>query len=101
MPILKEQILDILRTCNDPEVGIDIVNLGLIYDIAITGQAVKLTMTLTTPGCPLVPYFEQEIVGKIKAATGATSVTIDLSFDPPWDPGKMSEEARKQLTMLR
>jgi metal-sulfur cluster biosynthetic enzyme len=101
MPITKEQILEILRTCNDPEVGLDIVSLGLIYDVAITGQAVRLTMTLTTPGCPLVPYFEQEIVGKIKDQAGATEVSIDLTFDPPWDPGKMSVDARNQLTMMR
>ncbi len=101
MVITKEQILNILGTCNDPEVGLDIVSLGLIYDVEIVGAVVHLTMTLTTPGCPLVPYFEQEIVGKITDQTGATKVTISLTFDPPWDPGKMSADARNQLTMMR
>lgn len=101
MAMTKDQILDILRTCRDPEVGLDIVSLGLIYDIVIADQTVNLTMTLTTPGCPLVPYFEQEIVGKIKEQAGATEVTITVTFDPPWDPGKMSADARNQLTMMR
>ncbi len=99
--ITEDQIRDILRTCNDPELGIDIVGLGLVYGIAINDQEVKLTMTLTTPGCPLLPYFQEEIESKIKNQAEATAVTIDITFDPPWDPGKMSEEARRQLTMLR
>lgn len=97
----QKKIRSILATCLDPEVGLDIVSLGLIYDIQTTESEVKITMTLTTPGCPLVPYFEQEIVGKIKEGTGATDVKIDLTFDPPWDPGKMTDEARAQLTMMR
>lgn len=101
MNIDQQKVRDILATCHDPEVGLDIVSLGLIYDIATTEATVHITMTLTTPGCPLVPYFEQEIVGKIKAGTGAAEVTIELSFDPPWDPGKMTEDARAQLTMMR
>lgn len=97
----KEKVRTILATCLDPEVGLDIVSLGLIYDIQTTDTDVKITMTLTTPGCPLVPYFEQEIVSKIKEGTGANEVKIDLSFDPPWDPGKMNDDARAQLTMMR
>lgn len=90
-----------LATCLDPEVGLDIVSLGLIYDIATTETRVSITMTLTTPGCPLVPYFEQEIVNKVKGATGANEVVITVTFDPPWDPGKMTDDARAQLTMMR
>jgi metal-sulfur cluster biosynthetic enzyme len=101
MSIDAEKVRTALATCLDPEVGLDIVSLGLIYDIATTDTSVAITMTLTTPGCPLVPYFEQEIVAKVKAATTAETVTIELSFDPPWDPGKMTAEARAQLTMMR
>lgn len=101
MAITKEQILKILGTCHDPEVGLDIVSLGLIYDVGIADKSVKLTMTLTTPGCPLVPYFKQEIISKIKDQAGATDVGIDVTFDPPWDPSKMSADARNQLTMMR
>ncbi len=94
-------VLKALKTVDDPELGIDIVSLGLIYDIKILNDKVKLIMTLTTPGCPLVPYFRQDIEAKVKQATGLPEIDIELSFDPPWDPNKMSEEARQQLTMLR
>ena len=65
--VSKDQILDVLRGCLDPELGIDIVSLGLIYDISIQPEKVVLTMTLTTPGCPLVPYFREDIEKKIKS----------------------------------
>lgn len=90
-----------LKTCIDPELGIDIVLLGLIYDIAITGEAVTITMTLTTPGCPLAPYFRQKIESAVRELAGANTVTIDLTFDPPWSPDRLSAEAKRQLTMLR
>lgn len=90
-----------LRQCIDPELGIDIVNLGLIYHVEITGPKVAVTMTLTTPGCPLVPYFHQQIVSKVKEIAGAEDVEIVLTFDPPWSPDKMSADGKRQLTMLR
>ncbi len=96
-----EDVMNVLKTCDDPELGIDIVSLGLVYDVHVGPKAIGLTMTLTTPGCPLVPYFREEVVSKVKTATGVDEVTIDLTFDPPWDPSKMSDAARQQLTMLR
>lgn len=99
--VTREQVLDILKTCDDPELGIDIVSLGLIYAATIEGDKVRLTMTLTTPGCPLVPYFREEVVSKVKTLPGVADVEIDLTFEPPWDPSKMSESARQQLTMMR
>lgn len=93
--------MDVLKTCDDPELGIDIVSLGLVYRVAVSPAEITITMTLTTPGCPLVPYFRTEIIDKIKAATGVDVITLDLTFDPPWDPSKMSDLARQQLTMLR
>lgn len=99
--VSREEILQALKTCHDPELGIDIVSLGLIYGITIQPQQITVTMTLTTPGCPLVPYFHEEIVKKVRAVSGVTTVSIDLTFDPPWDPSKMSELARQQLTMIR
>lgn len=101
MPAQKAQILEALKTCLDPELGIDIVTLGLIYDISITATKVVITMTLTTPGCPLVPYFRQQIVDQVQGATGIVDVDINLSFDPPWSPEMMSPQAKTQLTMLR
>ncbi len=101
MSTIVDQVRDILKTCNDPELGIDVVSLGLIYGITATAEQVSITMTLTTPGCPLVPYFRDEIVRKVKQVTGVAEVVIDLSFDPPWSPDRMDPLAKAQLTMMR
>ncbi len=99
--ITKSLVEEALSKCIDPELGIDIVSLGLIYDIRIEPQIITITMTLTTPGCPLVPYFRQQIVDKVTLATKIPKVDIVLSFDPPWTPDKISASAKAQLTMLR
>lgn len=90
-----------LAKCIDPELGIDIVSLGLIYDIAVTATKATITMTLTTPGCPLVPYFRQQIIEQVKKASGVEEVEIIITFDPPWTTDKISAAAKAQLTMLR
>lgn len=90
-----------LSKCIDPELGIDIVSLGLIYDIAITSSKATITMTLTTPGCPLVPYFRQQIVDQVKKSSDVDDVEIIITFDPPWTTDKISASAKAQLTMLR
>ncbi|MBI3572640.1 MAG: metal-sulfur cluster assembly factor [Candidatus Kerfeldbacteria bacterium] len=101
MHATKADVLSILKTCDDPELGIDVVNLGLIYDVTFSAEVVTITMTLTTPGCPLVPYFREEVVRKVKTGTGAKDVLIELTFEPPWDPSKMSADARTMLSMMR
>ena len=93
----KEIILKKLRTVIDPELGINIVDLGLIYGIKIKDDKVTVKMTLTTPGCPLLPHFESEVKKAVKKIKGVKSVTIDLTFSPVWGPEKMTEEARVQL----
>jgi metal-sulfur cluster biosynthetic enzyme len=101
-PAPKEaDVSEALRGCIDPELGIDIVSLGLIYGISIAPERVTITMTLTTPSCPLVPYFRQQIIDRVQQKTGITDVQIDITFDPPWSVEKISAEAKKQLTMLR
>lgn len=100
-PVEKKDVEEALRGCLDPELGVDIVSLGLIYAIDVAPRRVTVTMTLTTPGCPLVPYFRQDIVDRVKRATGISNVVIDLTFDPPWSPDRMSKDATAQLTMLR
>lgn len=94
-------IYDSLATCFDPELGMDIVSLGLIYGVAVHAKSVDILMTLTTPGCPLIPYFQQEIEAKVKKASGKDEVVITVTFDPPWTPGKMSSAAKQQLALLR
>lgn len=100
-PFTHADIDAALRQCIDPELGIDIVSLGLIYNVEWTEDSVTITMTLTTPGCPLVPYFKQRILDQVRSATGTEQVNIVLTFDPPWSPERMTPEGKKQLTMLR
>ena len=95
--ITRDQILAKLKTVLDPELGIDVVDLGLIYDIKIDDGRVEILMTLTTPFCPLSAFFEKELVTKVKEVAGVDNVKIDLTFNPVWTPEKMSEAARLQL----
>jgi len=97
----RQMVEEGLSKCIDPELGIDIVSLGLIYDIALTASKATITMTLTTPGCPLVPYFRQQIVDQVKKSSGVAEVEIVITFDPPWTTDKISASAKAQLTMLR
>lgn len=99
--VTKATVETALTECLDPELGIDIVSLGLIYDIIISPSVIAVTMTLTTPGCPLVPYFKQDIIDRVKKATAVPEVKIDVTFNPPWSPERMSAAAKSQLTMLR
>lgn len=97
----RQQVEAALSKCIDPELGIDIVSLGLIYGIKIEPARITIIMTLTTPGCPLVPYFKQQVVDYVSTATKISEVKIELTFDPPWSPEKISASAKAQLTMLR
>ena len=95
--VTENQILEVLTNVYDPEIPIDIVNLGLIYGIDIDGGNVRITMTMTAPGCPASTQIASEskiLVGEIP---GVENVEIDLVWDPPWDPSKMSEEAQDSL----
>ena len=99
--VIKSEVLEALRTCFDPEIPVNIYELGLIYNINVEeGGAVRITMTLTSPHCPAAQSMPAEIEEKVKALSGVTDVKIDLVWDPPWDPSKMSEAARLQLGMM-
>jgi metal-sulfur cluster biosynthetic enzyme len=89
---VREQLLDVL----DPELMIDIVNLGLVYDIDVTeaGDVVRVVMTLTTMGCPAFDGLRDEIVERVKKLPGVEAVAVELTFDPPWSKERMSEEAK-------
>lgn len=98
MSNLKSQILEKLKTVEDPELHVNIVDLGLIYDVSVDkNNNVSIKMTLTTPGCPLSFIFDQMITEAIKSIEGVKEVKVELTFDPPWDPSKMSEKAKSQL----
>lgn len=97
----RQQVEAALSKCIDPELGIDVVSLGLIYGIALAPDQATITMTLTTPGCPLIPYLKQQIVDQVTKIDGISQVEIILTFDPPWTPDKITPAAKAQLTMLR
>jgi FeS assembly SUF system protein len=99
--IIEAQVIEALRTCFDPEIPVNVYELGLIYEVKVdSAGVVSIRMTLTSPHCPAVQSLPAEIEGKVRAVSGVTDVAIDLVWDPPWDQTKMSEAARLQLGML-
>jgi metal-sulfur cluster biosynthetic enzyme len=94
---LKEQILEALRNVHDPELGINIVDLGLVYGVEIAGDAVHVTYTLTTMGCPIGPMIEAEIRRFLSTIEGVEQVEAEMVLRPPWTPEMMSEEAKAAL----
>jgi FeS assembly SUF system protein len=99
--IIEAQIVEALRTCFDPEIPVNIYEMGLIYEVKVDSSgSVTIQMTLTSPSCPAAQSLPAEVEAKTKAVPGVTDVKIDLVWDPPWDPSKMSEAARLQLGMM-
>jgi FeS assembly SUF system protein len=99
--VKEEQVLEALRTCYDPEIPVNIYELGLVYEVNVDdGGVVSIKMTLTSPHCPAVQSLPAEIENKVRAVAGVTDVKLDLVWEPPWDPSKMSEAARLQLGMM-
>lgn len=99
--VTKDQVLESLKTVIDPELHINIVDLGLIYDVQISGSTVEITMTLTTPGCPLSMVFEEWIPDAVKKIKGVEHVTIDLVWEPPWDPDKISDDMKEEMGIIK
>jgi metal-sulfur cluster biosynthetic enzyme len=93
----KEEVYEVLHTCYDPEIPVNIVDLGLIYDVQVQDETVAVKMTLTAPGCGMGAIIANEAREKILELSGVTEATVDLVWDPPWDPSKMSEEAKQRL----
>lgn len=95
---LETPILEVLRTCYDPEIPVDIYELGLIYGIEVEPSGeVRIKMTLTSPGCPVAGSLPLEVQQKVQAIPGVSDVKVDLVWDPPWCMDKMSEAAKLQL----
>lgn len=94
---MKQKIKEVLKEIPDPELGISLWDLGLIYDIKIKVKHVKVVMTLTTMGCPLFSLMAESIKQKLEALEGVEEVEVELTFDPPWDTEKMSDSAKKEL----
>ena len=98
---LKERVIEALKSIYDPEIPVDIYELGLIYDIDISEDGDALvTMTLTTPHCPVAESMPGEVELRVLSVPGIRDAEVKLVWDPPWDPSKMSDEARLELGML-
>ena len=101
--IAKEAVLEELKKVIDPELNINIIALGLVYDVSIDQEVGKVvvTMTLTTPGCPLSVVFEEWIPAAVKNIEEVKDVKINLVWEPPWDPEKMSDDAKEQMGFIK
>lgn len=98
---LCEEIVRVLKTIYDPEIPVDIYELGLIYDVFVNeGYKVKILMTLTSPNCPVAESLPQEVNEKVKSLNQVIDSEIEMTFDPPWSKDLMSEEAQLELGLL-
>jgi FeS assembly SUF system protein len=98
---IQNDVISILKTIFDPEIPVDIYELGLIYEIKVSpGGKVDVLMTLTSPACPVAGTLPGEVEGKIKGVQGVNNVKVELTFDPPWSQELMSEEAKLELGFL-
>ncbi len=93
----KEQVYEALHACYDPEIPVNIVDLGLIYDVEVNEDKVAVKMTLTAPGCGMGAMIASDAQQKILGIPGVKDATVDLVWDPPWDPSRISEEAKSKL----
>ncbi len=93
----EEEITEALTNVIDPELGLDFVELGLIYAVEVAGADVKVTFTLTTPACPIGPQVSEQIIEFVSELDGVESVVPEMVFTPPWTPEKMSEDAKFAL----
>jgi FeS assembly SUF system protein len=98
---LEPQIIAALKTCFDPEIPVNIYELGLIYSLNVTAEGnVQIRMTLTSPACPVAGSLVQEVENKTRAVPGVTNAQVELVWDPPWDQTRMSEAAQLQLGLF-
>lgn len=97
--VSEADVLEALQTVYDPELGLDIVSLGLIYQVHIYDDTVQVVMTLTTPGCPMHDAIGVGAEWALKQLSGINHVEIELTWEPPWDPSRMSEAARFTLDL--
>jgi len=93
----KSAVLEALKNCYDPEIPVNIVDLGLIYDLKIEGGDVYVKMTLTAQGCPAHAFLKEQVESELLKVPGVEHAEVEVVWDPPWTPDRMSEEARKQL----
>lgn len=97
---IEERIIDVLRTCYDPEIPVNIYELGLIYEVKAENGDAHIKMTLTSPMCPVAESLPVDVDRKVRTVRGVTSVKVDVVWEPSWNPSMMSEAARLELGMV-
>lgn len=98
--VTEEQVREALRVVEDPEIGISIMDLGLVYDTEIEDHSVKVTMTLTTPFCPVGPLITSQVESVVGSLPDVDKVEVDITFSPPWDPRTMASDEVKAMLGL-
>lgn len=93
----KEQVMEVLKECYDPEIPVNIVDLGLVYDVRVEGDSALVRMTLTAPWCPMAQSIVADVESKLKKLKGVKSAKVELVFEPAWSPDMISAEAKKTL----
>jgi len=104
-PVNEQEVRNVLKTCYDPEIPVNIVDLGLVYDCHVVdtdegGNHVEVVMTLTAPGCGMGPFIVDDVRAKVLSVANVTDVHVELVFEPPWDRSMMSDEAKLALGMF-
>jgi metal-sulfur cluster biosynthetic enzyme len=98
--VTQEQVFEVLRDCYDPELPVNIVDLGLVYDVAVQDDNVKVVMTLTARGCPAHTFISESVRMRLARIPGVKSADVQVVWDPPWDISRMSEVAKRRLGMM-
>lgn len=97
MPIKREEVIAALKQVIDPEIGVDIWSLGLIYELRISSETVEIKMTFTSPMCPLGPFIIESVREKVSSVSGVKDVKVEITFEPLWTPDRISDEVRGTL----
>ena len=97
--LTQDEIYEVLRECYDPEIPVDIVELGLVYGVEVEGNSVNIIMTLTSPGCQMSSMIRENIEDKLLGLPDCEQANVEIVWDPPWTPHMMSEAARKKLEL--
>ena len=95
--VKEEDVIKALKECFDPEIPVNVYDLGLVYKIDIVDTEVRILMTMTSPFCPVTDYLVEDVKNKVAEMAGATKVDVEVTFDPPWNQDKISEEGKAQL----
>jgi FeS assembly SUF system protein len=99
--VIREQVIEVLRSCYDPEIPVNIYELGLIYEVSVGANAeVEIRMTLTSPMCPVAESLPPGVEGKVRELPSVSNAKVEVVWEPSWNPGMMSEAARLELNMM-